>query len=593
MKFLFKQTLVTNLLILLTLISFSIASYLIINQLASNSIDEIDRQMNLAYDRQIKTQIETLMTSLDAVVSMQSDGQLSEEQAMLLSADLIRQSHYGPDLSGYFWADDTEGNNVVLQGNKDVEGTNRLDLQDKNDTYIVQDLIKNALAGGGYLDYYFPKPGETEPSKKRAYSALYEPYGWVIGTGNYVDDIDLVVGEMASGQRAFLQKNMINLLIVALILLAIGAAVATFFSITITRPIKQINQQLNQLGELDLRNSQTLKRLEKRKDEIGTMAKSTHALTTAFTDTIGNIQTLSKSLAQSVDQMNTISSANTTSITEVVNAVDEFARGANDQAEEANHTAISLESLNQHINHSAELTSEVMAFSKKVGEAQSSSTHSIDDLVRDFQATLLTISELKTDILQLATHSSAINDIITTIEGIAAQTNLLALNASIEAARAGEAGKGFAVVASEIRNLAEQTSQSTKEINDLIALVTNAVNMSTGNMEVSDMAINEAYSRMNAVKDSITTSNKLTLENNERLSDVQTSFDTINTSKESALQAIASISAVTQENAAAAEEINASMETQKASITTLDDLSKSIQLSSAALHEQIDRFIIE
>lgn len=137
-----------------------------------------------AQDQLIKSQVETAMSMLQAIYSKHQHGELTLEQAKKLGADLLRALRYGKD--GYFWADTTEGVNVVLYGRKDTEGKNRLDLKDSKGNPIIREFIAKAKAGGGYLDYWFPKENQTTPLPKRSYVALFKPFGWVIGTGYYL-----------------------------------------------------------------------------------------------------------------------------------------------------------------------------------------------------------------------------------------------------------------------------------------------------------------------------------------------------------------------------------------------------------------------
>jgi methyl-accepting chemotaxis protein len=109
------------------------------------------------------------------------------DQAKETGADLLREMRYGDDGKGYFWADTVAGVNVVLYGDKKTEGKNRFDAN-INDIYYIREIIANGKqADGGYTDYWFPKPGSTEPLKKRGYSLLFKPFGWVVGTGYYPD----------------------------------------------------------------------------------------------------------------------------------------------------------------------------------------------------------------------------------------------------------------------------------------------------------------------------------------------------------------------------------------------------------------------
>ncbi len=142
------------------------------------------RKSSAAQDLMIKSQVETAISMLQTVYSKHQNGELTLEQAKQLGADLLRGLRYGKE--GYFWADTTEGANVVLYGRTDVEGKNRLEFKDYKGKFIVKEFIAKARGGGGYVDYWFPKESQTTPLPKRGYVQLFEPFGWVVGTGYYL-----------------------------------------------------------------------------------------------------------------------------------------------------------------------------------------------------------------------------------------------------------------------------------------------------------------------------------------------------------------------------------------------------------------------
>jgi hypothetical protein len=113
----------------------------------------------------------------------EEQGEMTLDQAKRLGADLLRELRYGDE--GYFWADTTQGVNVVLYGRQDVEGKNRLEAQDRNGAFFIKEFLALARAGGGYTEYWFPKRGETTPQPKRSYVLLFKPFGWVVGSGYY------------------------------------------------------------------------------------------------------------------------------------------------------------------------------------------------------------------------------------------------------------------------------------------------------------------------------------------------------------------------------------------------------------------------
>ena len=136
-----------------------------------------------ARDLLIKSEVETAVSMLQAIYVKQQHGDMTLEKAKKLGADLLRELRYGTD--GYFWADTTEGVNVVLYGRKDVEGRNRLEDKDPKGTFYVKELLAKGKSGGGYVEYMFSKKGENKAQPKRSYVLLFQPFGWVVGSGYY------------------------------------------------------------------------------------------------------------------------------------------------------------------------------------------------------------------------------------------------------------------------------------------------------------------------------------------------------------------------------------------------------------------------
>ena len=136
-------------------------------------------------DKMIKAETLKAVDMLQQVCDQAQKDGLTLEQAKVLGANKLRLLRYGSDNRGYFWADTLEGVNVVLYGRKDTEGRNRINDNAKGIYHVREIIINGQKPGGGYTDYYFPKMGEQIPIKKRAYSILFKPFNWVIGTGYY------------------------------------------------------------------------------------------------------------------------------------------------------------------------------------------------------------------------------------------------------------------------------------------------------------------------------------------------------------------------------------------------------------------------
>ncbi|MGC3996720.1 MAG: cache domain-containing protein [Anaeromyxobacter sp.] len=169
------------------------------SQATERHLAELEVSLRDSFDRSARAQVETATSMLAAVAARADRGELTPEQARKDGADLLRSLRFGDD--NYFWADTYDGVNVVLLG-KPVEGKSRIDAHDANGLPVVSKLIENGRKpGGGFTDYVWPRAQGSAPLPKRAYTVAFEPFGWVIGAGNYVDDIDqLVQAEREKGE---------------------------------------------------------------------------------------------------------------------------------------------------------------------------------------------------------------------------------------------------------------------------------------------------------------------------------------------------------------------------------------------------------
>jgi len=135
----------------------------------------------------IKSEVQTAAGALQAIYDRSQAGEISLAYAKILGADVLRSMSYGN--GGYFWADTTDGVNVVLPGNKAVEGTNRLNAEMNGVKYVQNILAAGKQPDGGFTQYWYPKKGEVDPKLKYSYSLLFKPFDWVIGTGYYMEDV--------------------------------------------------------------------------------------------------------------------------------------------------------------------------------------------------------------------------------------------------------------------------------------------------------------------------------------------------------------------------------------------------------------------
>lgn len=441
-------------------------------QLQSKALETMEADERESYDEQIKQQVNNVVSLCQTIYDQYQAGVYTEEEAKKLAADEIRQLRYGD--GGYFWVDQYDGTNVVLLGN-DTEGTNRMETKDANGYQMVKEIIRvGQEADGGYTDYVFPKEGETEPSPKRSYSKAFEPFEWVIGTGNYTDYIDDKVASIEKDFTSYVTNKRTTFIISTIIEGAVVVFLLILIILSIIKPLKKCISSIGVMEQGDF--SQALgTALLKRRDDFGKLAGSIESMRTEMNGLIGEVKSQATEITGMVQEIDTNIQALDEEIENVSATTEELAAGMQE-------TAASSEEINA-------MSHEIESAAKSIATRSQDGAMEADD-IRD-RAVSIKKTTTENDKRTKAIHTEinegltkALEDIkvvdqigvlAESIMEITGQTNLLALNASIEAARAGEAGKGFAVVADEIRVLAEQSKAAVVHIQDVTKNVVESV----------------------------------------------------------------------------------------------------------------------
>ena len=217
------NTLVNSLIIVITLLIIVLIN---LNVIEKTNLKQEEAALRNDYDFLIKTQVESVISILDFYNTRVLSGELGAETAKKEAANIIRELRFGED--GYFWVDESNGENVVLLG-WDTEGTNRLDSLDSNGFGYVRSFISNGMKPeGGYTDYYFPEPHHVDLIlPKRGYTKYFAPFDWVIGTGNYVYHIDDLLANFAKEMRANNSDTIVAMAGATLVLLIISMMTST------------------------------------------------------------------------------------------------------------------------------------------------------------------------------------------------------------------------------------------------------------------------------------------------------------------------------------------------------------------------------
>ncbi|MCX5733072.1 MAG: methyl-accepting chemotaxis protein [candidate division NC10 bacterium] len=531
----------------------------------------IDLKQSLLQEKELKTRhvVETAYGVVDHFYKLSREGKLTEEAARSAAISAVKSLRY--ETNEYFWINDMRPYMVMHPIKPEMDGKDLAGQADPNGKRLFVEMAETVKdKKSGFVNYMWPKVGMKDPVPKISYVQGFEPWGWVIGSGIYIDDVD----------AAFWGKVKLYVPVILCIMAGIGVlswVVARGISGGLRR-VMAVTQQAasgdltarveldtkDELGQMSQAMNRMLEGFHDSMTEVRQAAQQTAAAAQQLTAVVGELDSASQQLASGSEQLSAGAQEQASSLEETASGSEQLSAGAQEQASSLEETAASLEEITSTVKQNADNARQANQMAVSAHDGAQHGGMVVQQAVGAMEA--------------ITASSKKIAEIITTIDEIAFQTNLLALNAAVEAARAGEQGRGFAVVASEVRALAQRSAGASKEIK---ALITDSVAKVEGGAKL----VNQSGETLTEI---VTGSKKVA----DLIAEITAASQEQSQGIEQVNKAVTQMDAVTQQNAAQTEELSGTAQNLAAQTEELSATAQSLAAQAEQLQTQVAKFTL-
>ena len=476
--------------------------------------------------------------------------------------------------SSYTYIVDSEGN-MLYHPNKDKIGKSV-------ENVIVKSYIQDLKSG----------------IKHDTYVVEYDYNGSIKYAACYTDENGRFILVVSADDNDVLKDSASLIVKVTAISLLIGMAaivVVFIFIRKIVAPLSYATNAVEELAAFDFRvkNEQQERRFAGLKDEVGNIMRAVLKLRGELTAVVTELKNQSGNLFEQSASLSKSASDTMNNMKDTDRAVDEMANGATMLAQETQSASENVIEIGNMIDKVNDNTEELAKDADNMKELGENAENILRQLIAGQKEMVTHIGVVNDKTHEANKAAGKISEVVNLITEIASQTNLLSLNASIEAARAGEAGRGFAVVAENIKQLAEQTTSSAADIQDIIhdleqksdetvektEAVNNIVNKQSEDMKQTADILNQVITGITGLID--------------KIDSIAVSVANMDKSKENVVDVIGNLSSVSQENAASTEETSASTTMAMETVKKIADEAVKLKDIAQELEDRMKQFIIQ